>query len=340
MNKQHLIPLALSLLLLLGTTPACHAMSRPVAPPIAVSASAVTTDQLPPASIELGKVTVTPDIAYSTLSGYRPMLLDLYRPAVKEPRPLVIYLHGGSWTNGSKRTTGHFSDFPGVLASLAARGFVVASVDYRLSGEAPFPAALQDIKAAIRYLRANAEQYGIDPDRIAIWGASAGAHLAAMAAFTAEDFDFDPPGMENAGQSDRVQAFVGWYGVYELSEMFGQAAMPGGSVEPGGPLRFFGCTREGCPPGVFTTASPSSHIDAEDPSTLLLHGSADTTVPVAQSRDLDEKLKAAGVSSELVLIDGVSHDWTGEEQHATEAASRKAIVTTFDWLEKQLLRGR
>jgi len=330
----------IALALLLGNPATATAMSRPIEPPIPVSAENVNTDMLPPAIIKLGKVTVTPDITYLKLPGYRPMLLDLYRPKGKAVRPLVIFVHGGSWTTGSKRTTAHFTDFPRVLARLAERGFVVAAVDYRLSGEASFPGAVQDIKAAIRFLRANAGKYGIDPNRVGVWGASAGAHLGAMTAFTGEDMEFDPPGMENAGESDRVQAFVGWYGPYELEALFQQATAPGSTIDPSGPMRFFGCTPEGCPPGVFVKASPVSHVDANDPPTLLIHGTDDTTVPAEQSRQLEKRLKNAGVSAELVLIDGVSHDWAGIDEQATATASRKAVNTTFDWLEQQLLKGR
>lgn len=327
---------AIALALLLTQPVTAAAMLRPVEPPTPVSAGNVTTDMLPTPTIKLGKVKVTPDIAYSTLPSYRPMLLDLYRPAGKGAHPLVIYVHGGSWTTGSKRTTGHFTDFPGVLTSLARHGFVVASVDYRLSGEAPFPAALQDVKAAIRFLRAHAGSYGIDPNRVAIWGASAGAHLGAMAAFTGEEMEFDPPGMENAEQPESVQAFVGWYGPYELSSMFQQATAPGSPIDASGPMRFFGCTPEGCPPGVFAKSSPISYVDAGDPPTLLIHGTSDTTVPADQSRQLAKRLKAAGVNAELTLINGVSHDWTGENEQATAAASRQALNKTFDWLEKTL----
>ncbi|HHE07397.1 MAG TPA: alpha/beta hydrolase [Chlorobaculum parvum] len=330
----------IALALLLGNPATATAMSRPIEPPIPVSAENVNTNMLPPAIIKLGKVTVTPDITYLKLPGYRPMLLDLYRPKGKAVRPLIIFVHGGSWTTGSKRTTAHFTDFPRVLAHLAERGFVVASVDYRLSGEAPFPAALQDIKAAIRFLRANAGQYGIDPNRVAIWGASAGAHLGAMTAFTGKDMDFDPPGMENAEQSESVQAFVGWYGPYELRALFQQATAPDSSIDASGPMRFFGCTPEGCPPGVFAKASPVSYVDAGDPPTLLIHGTSDTTVPAEQSRQLEKRLKNAGVSAELVLIDNVSHDWAGNDEQATATASRKAINATFDWLAQQLLKGR
>jgi acetyl esterase/lipase len=335
----------LALALLLGLPSTASAMSHPVEP-IAISTTTATVDMLPPATIQLGNVTVTPDIVYSTVPGYRPMLLDLYRPEGKEPRPLVIFVHGGSWTTGSKREAAHFADFPAVLATLAERGFAVASVDYRLSGEAPFPAALQDVKAAIRFLRANASKYGIDPDRVAVWGASAGAHVAAMSAFTGEDMEFDPPGMENAGESDRVQAFVGWYGPYEMEAMFKQAtAAPTQPSEPAaidtaGPLRFFGCTTAGCPPGVIARASPINYVNKNDPPTLLIHGSADATVPPAHSVELNKRLKAADVNTKLIIIDGVSHDWSGKDQQATAKASRKALATTFDWLEKTMLKRR
>jgi acetyl esterase/lipase len=336
MTKPRAAAIVLSLLLTMPAVPMLQARPVDLVP---VTTSTDYTDTLPRTTIRLVGVTVTPDIAYSTPRGYRPLLLDLYRPDGKSARPLVIFLHGGSWTVGSKRSAAHFTDFPGVLASLARRGFVVASVDYRLSGEARFPAALNDVKSSIRFLRANAKRYGIDPDRVAVWGASAGAHLAALAAFTGDDLDFAQPGMENSEQSDRAQAFVGWYGPYELGSIFKESlGTPGGASSNSGPLAFFGCTAEGCPPGVIEQASPISHVDVGDPPTLLLHGSADNTVPASQSIELDQRLKASDVSSRLIIIDGVSHDWSGKDLQATTAASRKALTETFDWLEKQLLK--
>ncbi|NTW52821.1 MAG: alpha/beta hydrolase, partial [Chlorobiaceae bacterium] len=336
-----------ALTLLLCSTAPLNLMSRPM--PIPVSDSEVSADRLPDTKLRLGKVTLTRDVVYSMVPGYRPMLLDLYRPDGQGPHPLVIFIHGGSWTTGSKRATANFSDFPGLLAALAGRGFTVASVDYRLGSEAKYPAALQDIKAAIRFLRANAGKYGIDRRRVAVWGASAGAHLAAMAALTGDDPALEPTVRNNPEQSDCVQALVGWYGPYNMPVMFryamanapapGTPMTPEAAAESIGPLNFFGCTMEGCGPGVLEKASPVNHIDRNDPPALLIHGTADTKVPPEQSVELDNGLKAAGVKSDLLLINNVGHSWTGENQPATAAASRKAVAATFDWLEKKLKRG-
>src|ERR1700722_8460459 len=132
-------------------------------------------------------------IEFANLVGYRPIELDLYRSAQPGPKlPLVIWVHGGGWNRGDARVSGAYKDWPAVLASLAARGYVVAAIDYRLSSEAPFPAALQDVKAAVRFLRAHADQYRIDPERAFVWGASAGAQLATLGATACGVAEFEP----------------------------------------------------------------------------------------------------------------------------------------------------
>lgn len=330
---------------LIATTPLpCLAGTKPA--PIPISKTIGGADRLPRRTVSIGDVTVYPDLVYSTVPGFRPLLLDLYLPPGKGRRPLVVFVHGGSWTFGSKRLTGHYADFPGVLASLARRGFAVASIDYRLSGEAKFPAALEDVKSAIRYLRSNADHFGIDRNRVALWGASAGAHLAAMAALTGDDPAFKPSDRENSGQSDRVQALVGWYGPYDMSSMFNQATMtsyasesaltPELSAETTGPFDFFGCTPQGCPPGTLEQASPVTYIDRNDPPTLLIHGNDDTSVPPGQSVDFHNRLKAAGVSADLLLIERAGHSWSCAEETETASASRKALAATFEWLGKTL----
>ena len=116
-----------------------------------------------------GGVTGLADVTYSVLPGFRPLILDIYLPRGASARPLVLFIHGGGWVGGNTRHSGALADFPKALARLAAEGFVVASVEYRLSGEAAYPAALQDVRAALRFLKANAAKYRLDPARVAVW---------------------------------------------------------------------------------------------------------------------------------------------------------------------------
>ena len=137
-------------------------------------------------------VTGLADVTYSVLPGFRPLVLDLYLPQGTAPQPLIVFVHGGGWVGGNTRHSGALADFPRALAQLAAEGFAVASVEYRLAGEAPFPAALQDVRAALRFLKSNAANYGIDGAKVAVWGGSAGGQLAALAAASCGDQSLDP----------------------------------------------------------------------------------------------------------------------------------------------------
>lgn len=144
---------------------------------VAVAPRVVREDRFPVATVAFADgVIAYPGLEYANLIGYRPLRLDLYRrggPVTGRRQPLIIYVHGGGWRRGDSRTLGAFADMPALLASIAAHGDVVAAVDYRLSGEARFPAAVQDLDAAIEYLRLHARRYGIDPSRVILWGASA-----------------------------------------------------------------------------------------------------------------------------------------------------------------------
>lgn len=148
----------------------------------------VLEDRFPQVPVAFpGGVKAWRDVTYQTIDGYRPQVVDIYVPAGKGPHPLVLYIHGGGWRGGHTRHSGAFADFPKVLAALAAEGFTVASLEYRLSSEARFPAQLQDSNAALRFLRANAARYAIDPARVGVWGGSAGGHLTALTALTCRD---------------------------------------------------------------------------------------------------------------------------------------------------------
>jgi acetyl esterase/lipase len=313
--------------------------------PIPISPTGVSEDRLPQSVVDLGGVEVRTDVTYASILGYRPLRMDVYAVPGAGPRPAIVFVHGGAWSFGIKRATDAYADFPGFLADIARQGFVVAAVEYRLSGEAPFPAAALDIKAAIRFLRKNAADFGVDPDRMGVWGGSAGAHLAGMAAMSCDAPDLQPEVAELADVSDCVQAFVGWYGPYDIDTMLARTlaiSTSGAEMSPSdkasieGGFTFFGCADGVCPAGLGDKASPLFRVDPTDPPTLLIHGTADTLVPYSQSEVMQAALKAAGVPAELILIDGVGHGWSTGDADLRTTASRQAAEATINWFIKTL----
>jgi acetyl esterase/lipase len=259
------------------------------------------------------------DLTYTTVPGYRPLTLDLYSPRPQPgPLPLVVFVHGGGWNGGDARHAGTFEDFPAQLAALAAQGYVVASVNYRLSEEAHFPAALQDVKEAIRWLRAGAASRNIDITRVAVWGAAAGGQLAALTGVTCGVGRFEP--QNDAGDknlpSDCVQAVVDWYGVSDLESLEDDSGKPDSSrasftaQSTTAEGDYLGCEPADCAPGLARLASPLAFISNMSPAFLIQHGAADTTVPPKQSQRLFDALKAKNVPVELVLYPDVAHDFT------------------------------
>lgn len=291
-----------------------------------ISATPVLEDRFPTVPVLFpGGVKAFRDVTYQTLPGYRPQIVDIYVPASKGPHPLILYIHGGGWIGGHTRHSGALADFPKVLAQLASEGFVVASLEYRLSGEARFPAQLQDSNAALRFLRQHAADYGIDPARIGVWGGSAGGHLAALTAVTCRDTNLDPA----AATDGCVQAAVTWYGVYDFA---GMTATPDGNAAG---AKLLGC--EGaCPADRIRAVSPVTYIDAKDPPFLLIHGETDKVVPVDQSRKGEAALRKAGVKVESIYIPAVDHSFIGTTPEATRAATLRATNATFDFFHKQL----
>lgn len=241
-----------------------------------------------------------PAIRYGTAKGAREdvaLYLDVLAPDPRPVRPVpaVVYLHGGGWESGDRRVALQ----PWINPLLAGNGFVAVSVSYRLTGEAPFPAQIHDVKAAVRWLRANAAQFGVDPTRIGIWGDSAGAHLASLLALTdgVPDLDGDSG---SAGISSAVQAVVArctptdftdsrWIEDNEvLRKLFG------------GPLTERLELRR--------QASPVCHAHAAAPPFLLVHGTADEVVPYRQATGLVEALGALGVDVSLHTVPGGHHN--------------------------------
>src|SRR5436190_15600564 len=209
---------------------------------------------------------VTRDLPYVT-NGHPRQKLDLYLPAAGESRPLVVWIHGGAWKGGDK---GQNPAMP-----LVQRGFAVASINYRLSQEAHFPAQLEDCKAAIRWLRAHAADYRINRDRFAAWGISAGGHLAALLGTTGDEDAFDKG--ENAGTSSRVQCVVDWAGPTDFEEL-GKTYTAAERDAPDSPItQLLG----GPIPQrleLARLASPIRHIRPGAPPFLIMHGERDTLV--------------------------------------------------------------
>lgn len=305
-----------------------------------IAARTVRDDVFPRSPVRFpGGVVGRPDVEYANIVGYRPLLLDLYAQedaSPKAPRPLVVWVHGGGWDRGDSRTSAAYANFPAVLASLAARGYVVASVNYRLSGEARFPAALLDVKAAIRHLRAHAADYGIDPTRVILWGGSAGGHLAALAATTCGATAFEPlrsTGRLSSSQakalqaapmskeSDCAQAAVIWYGIFDPASM----TIPSLST-------FLGCKPTECPDAL-TQASPIAHASASSPPMLLIHGTADTTVPADQSAEMAARLRQLGVPVQTLFIPDVDHGWLNADPAKLRDASLLALQRSFDFID-------
>ncbi|WP_233200470.1 alpha/beta hydrolase fold domain-containing protein [Blastopirellula marina] len=239
------------------------------------------------------------DLTYAKI-GDRELKLDLYLPeGAKEPLPLVIWVHGGGWAKGSK------AGCP--ARRLAADGYVVASVDYRLSGEAAFPAQIEDCKAAVRWLRANADKYGINPDRIGVWGSSAGGHLVAMLGTTSDSGKFDVG--DHLDVSSRVQAVCDYYGPTDLLRMDEKPA-PGARMkhlDPASPesLLLGGPILENKEKAA--TANPITYISDKTPPFLIVHGDVDPTVSHFQSELLFDALKKASLPVHFHTIEGAGH---------------------------------
>jgi acetyl esterase/lipase len=220
---------------------------------------------------------------------------------------LIVWIHGGGWQGGSRKLEAGARQR---VLPHTERGYALASIDYRLSGEAIFPAQIQDVKAALRFLRENARRYNVDPGRIAVWGTSAGAHLAALAATSDGVAALEDPSQGNAGQTSRVQAAIDCYGPTDLLQMDSANTTNGCSSNhdsDGSPeSRLMGCAIQTCADAV-ATANPLIYVDAGDPPMLLGHGDADCNVPWQQSQLLHEALEAAGVPSSLTIVPGGAH---------------------------------
>lgn len=329
-----------STLIALSLTSGVACGDTPVgSPEPAIGTKAVLEDRYPERRVAFqGGVTGLADLTYSMLSGFRPLTLDLYLPAsqVGGGSPVIIYVHGGGWVGGHTRHSGAFENWPGVLALLAARGYVVASLNYRLSGEAPSPAAEQDVKSAVRWLRANATRFGVDKRRIGIWGGSAGGQLAALAGVSCGVSALAPPVVDAKAplESDCVQAVVAWYGVFDFGPLAKNA------VPPPNVARYLGCEAGACSDDKIALASAIRYVDRTDPPFLLIHGALDKTVAVSQSENFHAALLAGAVKSQLIVLPDVDHSFVGDTAELTRTASLRALQATIDFFETTLRPAR
>lgn len=272
------------------------------------------------------------DVVYASVSPAQ--RLDLYLPAQGEgPFPLVVWIHGGAFIGGDKALAATSS-----ARRLVDRGFAVASLNYRLSGEAIFPAAVLDLKAAVRHLRANAALYRIAPDKIGAWGSSAGGGLSAFLGVTGGVAEFEDASLGNAGQSSRVQAVVDWYGPADALQMEPDAVAQGcpkyggiGHDDARSPEGLWLGGKPSSIPAVAMKASPVTWVSADDPPFIIQHGGQDCTVPTNQGRRMRDALLPVLGASRVTWAEFPTDGHGGPSFGAT--ANLDAIAAFFTrWL--------
>lgn len=261
-------------------------------------------------------VWVLRDIEYGVVDDHS-LRLDAYLPADKEVHPAVVQIHGGGWRGGDK------SSFRGQALRYARDGVAAFSLNYRLSGVAPYPAAVEDCVRAIRWIREHAAELSVDPDRLGAQGGSAGGHLSLMMAFMEpgeDDLDADGEPLKNW-----LRCVVSKCGPTDFTaddSMHRQAAA----------VAFLGGDREQRPE-TYAEASPVSYVSPEDPPVLMVHGTADRTVPYSQVTILKGRLEEAGVPVELITIEGGGHGLKGGDREEI----RKAQSRMHEFMLEHLL---
>jgi acetyl esterase/lipase len=269
------------------------------------------------------------NVAYATTSTAQKM--DIYLPNEKQDKyPVIVHIHGGAFLMGDKAD----GQLTPVLASLQ-RGYAVVSINYRLTGEAKFPAQIQDVKAAIRFIRANADKYALKTDKIAVWGGSAGGHLSALAATSGDIKELEDLTLGNPTQSSRVQAVVDWFGPINFLTMDAHfkasgKGKPDHNDADSPESRLWGKAIQTIPDSV-KTANPETYISADDPPFFIQHGSIDKLVPTQQSVEFAEKLTAIlGVEKvTFEILEGANHG-------GTAFGTPENLTKVFAFLDKYL----
>ncbi len=270
-------------------------------------------------------VTVEENITYGE-GGDTELKLDIARPVGDGPFPAIVFIHGGGWYQGTRQ------GYRGQIMEAARRGYVATTISYRLmkfdekkkettTATASFPAQIYDAKAAIRWLRANAAKYHIDPGHVGVTGSSAGGHLSLLVGLTDVKSNLEGDG-GNPDQSSRVQAVVNVYSPTDIAACHKDSSV----------AWIFRLFMGGTPDETAETykqASPVTYVSRDNPPVLTLHGDRDALVPVAQATTLNDKMKAAGASHTLMIFEGQGHGFRGEYQ-------QKAITATWDFFDQHL----
>ncbi len=262
------------------------------------------------------EIAVERDLAYGR-GGDVVLKLDLAMPKAGEgPFPAVVFVHGEGWRAGNRQQMNHF------IEGMARLGYVAVTIDYRLVPVARFPAQVEDCKAAVRWLRANAGKFRVDPKRVGVIGFSAGGHLAAMLGVTGKGDGFDGTG-GNPEQSSRVEAVVSFFGPTDFSAQGWPADLTTEVIIPflGGSLAD--------KPDVYRRASPINYVTKDAPPFLFFHGTEDKLVPVDQSVRMAQRLKDAGVPAQIVVLEGEGHGFT-------DATNQKSMQQMLDFLAERL----
>lgn len=258
------------------------------------------------------------DVVYAKI-GDRALHIDIAVPedGTKNLHPVVVWIHGGGWKTGTYKMN--------MARWLTDYGYVVASVEYRLSGEAKFPAQIADCRAAIRFLREKSKQYGINPDRIGVWGGSAGGHLAALLGTSANVRELDnshPPSKTSA----RVQAVCVFYGPSDLTVPLAENPA---KKKPGPVVELLG-GKPAEKPGLARLASPVFFVTPDDPPFLIVHGEQDPLVPISQAEKLYEALKKAGVEVTFIRVKNAGHGFAKAGIEPNWADIMKSVREFFD----------
>ncbi|QEG38118.1 alpha/beta hydrolase [Roseimaritima ulvae] len=254
---------------------------------------------IPPANgDETAAVQVHRDLVFAEVDG-RALKLDLYLPTVQHAAPLVVWIHGGGWRGGSKNKLS--------ILKITEQGYALASISYRFADTAVFPAQIHDCKAAVRWLRANADRFGYDAESIAVAGSSAGGHLALLMGTSGDVIELEGDVGGNLDQSSRVQAVIDYFGPSDFV-LRGRTQPERAYTQKSGSFALLGgVAGQKLDPQTERFASPANYVSDDDPPLLVFHGKADKTVLLDQSQHIVRLYQAAGLVAELVVLESAGH---------------------------------